>query len=153
MKRHQLILAAAISMGAGASSAFAHHSHPYFYDQCKTVTIEGRVERVEWKDPHTWVFVKIDDGSSYTVDWSPLSRLTRNGIIGPAKEALVVGARVMVAGNPIRTTAEIREHFPEFTSVKNPKTVDPRTIRRTDNSWTWALPQNPNEKLPDCKGK
>jgi hypothetical protein len=153
MKRYLLIGAAAISVSVVASSASAHHSHPYFYDQCKIVTIEGRVERVEWKDPHTWVFVKVDDGTEYTVDWNGLSGLTRRGIIGPAKQALVFGARITVAGNPIRDSAQIREHFPEFTSVVNPRTIDPRSIRRTDGGWNWATASNPNATPPDCKGK
>ena len=93
-------------------TAYAHHSHPYFYDECKSVTIEGSVERVEFKDPHTWIILKLDDGTAYTVDWAPLSRLKNQGVIGPAKESLVFGARIVVTGNRIRTAAQIREHFP-----------------------------------------
>lgn len=146
------ILAAAISMGAVASSGYAHHSHPYFYDQCTTVTIEGQVEKVEWKDPHTWVVVRVDDGSAYTIDWNGLSALTRDRAIGSAKEALVSGARVTVSGNPIRTAAQIREHFPEFTSDVNPRTIDPRSMRRVDDSWSWALRLNPPTPR-ECNGK
>ena len=121
MRRHLVILAATIYLATAASSAYAHHSHPYFYDQCKSITIEGRVERVEFKDPHTWIFLRLDDGTAYTVDWAPQSRLTNDGIIGPAKAALVFGARVVVTGNPIRTTAQIREHFPDFTERREPE--------------------------------
>ena len=73
-----VILATAICVATAASTALAHHSHPFFYDVCKTVTIEGRVERVEFKDPHTLVFLKLDDGTAYTVDWAGLRGLTRN---------------------------------------------------------------------------
>jgi hypothetical protein len=132
-----------------ASDAYAHHSHPYFYDQCKTVTIEGRVEKVEWKDPHTLIVVRMDDESLYTIDWNGLRALTRDRVIGPAKEALVFGARVAVSGNPIRTAAQIREHFPEFTSNVNPRTLDPTSIRRVDNSFNWAQPR-PVVSPPDC---
>jgi uncharacterized protein DUF6152 len=145
------IVAAAISLGTVASAAYAHHSHPYFYDQCTTATIEGRIERVEWKDPHTWVVVRVDDGSVYTLDWNSLSALTRDGVIGPAKDALVFEARITVTGNPIRTAAQIREHFPEFTSDVNPRTLDPKSIRRIDNSFNWA--QRPPANLPDCSRK
>ncbi len=143
------MLAAAICVGTVASSAYAHHSHPYFYDQCTTATIEGRVEKVEWKDPHTWVVVRVDDGSAYTLDWNSLSALTREGVIGPAKKALEVGARVTVTGNPIRTAAQIREHFPDFTSEVNPRTLDPKSIRRVDASFNWAQPR-PVASPPDC---
>jgi len=150
MKRNLLVLATATVIGMAASSAHAHHSHPYFYDQCKSITIEGRVESVQWKDPHTVIVVRLDDGTAYTVDWNGLSALTRDGVIGPAKAALVFGARTAVAGNPIRSTAQIREHFPDYPTEVNPKTVDPRLIRRVGGSWSWAA--RPLQNPPDCKG-
>ena len=149
MKRNALTaLTTAVCLCTAASSAYAHHSHPYFYDECKSITIEGRVERVEFKDPHTRVVLRMDDGTAYTVDWAPLSRLTNDRIIGPAKEALVFGARVVVAGNRIRDAAQIQEHFPDFKSDVNPNTVDPRSIRRVGDSFSWAL--SPRANAPNC---
>jgi len=144
-------LAVVLYLATLAPSAYAHHSHPFFYDECKSITIDGRVERVEFKDPHTWIILKLDDGTAYTVDWAPLSRLTRDGIIGPAKASLVSGARVVVTGNRIRPVAQIREHFPDFTSEVNPNTVDPISIRRVGDSFSWALP--PRANPPKCDGK
>ena len=150
--RHKLMMLAMILYGVTlASSADAHHSHPYFYDECKSITIEGRVERVEFKDPHTWIVLRLDDGTVYTVDWAGLSGLTNNRIIGPAKEALVFGARVVVTGNRIRDAAQIREHFPDFKSDVNPNTLDPGSIRRVDDSFSWALP--PRANPPKCDDK
>jgi hypothetical protein len=151
MKRNLVILAATIYTVTAASAVYAHHSHPYFYDQCKSLTIEGRVESVQWKDPHTWIVLKLDNGTAYTVDWNGLSALTRNRVIDPAKAALVLGARIAVTGNPIRTAAQIREHFPDYNYEVNPNTVDPRSIRRVDNSFNWAMP--PVLNPPDCSRK
>src|SRR5215470_14366830 len=110
MKR--LILAAAIHMVAAASSAYAHHSHPLTYDWCRNLTIEGNVEKVEYKDPHSHIFLRLDDGTLWIVDWNPLARLKNSGSLDPAQKALVFGARVAVTGAPMRTLAEIRQHFP-----------------------------------------
>ena len=151
MRQKLVMLAVLLYIATPASSAHAHHSHPYFYDECKSLTIEGRVERVEFKDPHTWIFLRLDDGTAYTVDWAGLSGLTRIGVIGPAKEALVFGAGVVVTGNRIRTAAEIREHFPDVTSDVNPNTVDPTSIRRVGDSFSWALP--PRANPPNCDRK
>ena len=151
MKRHLLAVSAAIYTVTLASSAYAHHSHPYFYDECNSITIEGRVDRVEFKNPHTWIVLRLDDGTAYTVDWAPLSRLTNQGVIGPAKESLVLGARIVVTGNRIRTAAQIREHFPDFKSEVNPNTLDPTSIRRVGDSFSWALP--PRTSPPNCPGK
>ena len=149
--RTLVILATPIYIAIAASSAVAHHSHPYFYDQCKSVTIEGLVESVQWKDPHALVVVKLDDGTSYTVDWMGLVGLTRNRILGPAQAALVPGARVLVSGSPIRTTAEIRGRFPDFTREVNPRTIDPKLIRRVGDSFSWAQSPVPNPST--CAGK
>jgi len=150
MKRNAMTLAAAIWMGT-ASAAYAHHSHPYFYDQCKSITIDGRVDSVQWKDPHTILVVTLDDGTAYTVDWNGLNALTRDRVLDSAKATLVSGARVTVTGNPIRDVAQIRAHFPDFTSSVNPRTVDPRSIRRADNSFNWTLPAI--AAPPDCGRK
>jgi hypothetical protein len=152
MKRNLVILATAVGIGMAASSAHAHHSHPYFYDQCRRITIEGRVESVQWKDPHTMIVFRLDDGTAYTVDWNGLSGLTNNRIIGPAQAALVFGARIAVTGNPIRSTAQIREHFPDYKNEVNPNTVDPTLIRRVGDSWSWA--RSPDGGTPpQCGGK
>ena len=151
MRRKLVMLAVILYIATLASSADAHHSHPYFYDECNSIAIEGRVERVEFKDPHTLIVLKLDDGTAYTVDWAPLGRLTNIGVVGPAKEALVFGARVVVTGNRIRPAAQIREHFPDFKSDVNPNTVDPSSIRRVDDSFNWALP--PRANPPNCDRK
>ena len=150
MRRKLVMLAAILYLATLASSAYAHHSHPYFYDECKRITIEGRVEKVEFKDPHTWIVLRLDDGTLYTVDWAPLSRLTNEHVIGPAKEALMFGARVVVIGNRIRPLAQIREHFPDFTSEVNPNTVDPISIG-AGGSFSWVLP--PRTISSNCDGK
>jgi hypothetical protein len=148
-KRYVAIhLAALICVGTAAGSAYAHHSHAYFYDQCQSITVEGLVESVQWKNPHSLIVLRLDDGTAYTVDWSGLSGLTNQGLIGAAEAALVFGARIAVTGNPIRSAAQIREHVPAFNNEVNPRTVDPTLIRSVaGDGWRWAA-QNP----PDCKG-
>ena len=113
MKRNVVIrLATAICICMAASSAHAHHSHPLFYDQCKTVTIEGRVESAQWKNPHVLIVLKMDDGTTYTAEWTSLQGLTNSGVASPAQAALMAGARVVVIGNPLRDPAQIRASFP-----------------------------------------
>ena len=121
----QLTVAAAIYIVAAASSAYAHHSHPLTYDWCTTLTIEGKVEKVEYKDPHSHIFLRLDSGTLWTVDWAPLAGLKNSGRLDPGQTALVVGARVAVTGAPMRTLAEIRQHFPDYNTEPNPNTIDP----------------------------
>ena len=146
MKRHLLILlATAICMGM-ASAAHAHHSHGLFYDPCKKVTIEGRVESAQWKNPHVLIVVKMDDGTTYTAELTSLQILTTRGVAGAAQAALMPGARVVVTGNPLRDPAEIRANFPNLAEISNTKILDVIQIRRMDDSWSWGLPAP-----PECK--
>jgi hypothetical protein len=146
MKRNVMIhLATAICI-CTASSAHAHHSHPLFYDQCKKVTIEGRVESAQWKNPHILIVLKMDDGTTYTGEWTSLQGLTNRGVAGPAQAALTAGARVIVTGNPLRDSAQIRASFPNIQNISNTKIVDVIQIRRMDDSWSWA-----SQAHPECK--
>jgi len=145
MKRNVMIhLATAICI-CTASFAHAHHSHALFYDQCKKVIIEGRVESAQWKNPHVLIVLKMDDGTTYAAELTSLQGLANSGVAGPAQAALLPGARIVVTGNPLRDPAQIRASFPDYKEVSNTNIVDVIQIRRMDDSWSWA--QTP----PGCK--
>ena len=145
MKRNVMIYLTAAICICTASSAHAHHSHGLFYDQCKKVTVEGRVESAQWKNPHVLIVLKMDDGTTYTAELTSLQILTSRGVAGPAQAALMPGARVVVTGNPLRDPAQIRASFPDYKEISNTNIVDVIQIRRMDDSWSWA--QTP----PECK--
>jgi hypothetical protein len=143
----RLLLAEILSL-AIVSSASAHHSH--FYDQCKSVTIEGQVERVEFANPHNSITVRLDDGMRYVVDWLSVTRLKNAGIIDAAKQAIVSGARVEVTGLRIRNVAEIRQLAPKFKGDVDPNTVEARSLRRVDDTFSWAPLRS--SYIPNCEG-
>ena len=138
MKRNVMIYLATAICICTASSAHAHHSHGLFYDQCKKVTIEGRVESTQWKNPHVLIVLKVDDGTTYTAELTSLQILTTMGVAGPAQAALMPGARIVVTGNPLRDAAQIRAGFPDYKEPSNTNILDVIQIRRMDDSWSWA---------------
>jgi hypothetical protein len=142
------MLALMLSIALG-SSASAHHGH--FYDECKSIAIEGRVERVEFKNPHDLIVLRLDDGTAYSVDWVSVTRLTSAGIIGAAKAAVAPGARIAVSGYLIRSAAELRRVAPKFKGAVDPNTVEARSLRRVDGSFVWAPP--PSAYPPNCDRK
>src|SRR4051794_12594785 len=106
MNRNVVIpLAAAIGLCASASSVRAHHSHGWIYDLCKSVTIEGQVGTVQWKNPHTWFDLTLNDGITYHVEWTSAIGLANRGVADSAKTALGIGERVVVTGHPIKDPA------------------------------------------------
>ena len=80
-----------------------------------------------------------------------LTRLTSAGIIGAAKEGVVPGARLAVTGYLIRDAAELRRIAPKFKGDVNPNTVEARSLRRVDDSFSW--PPSPSAYSPNCDPK
>ena len=80
-----------------------------------------------------------------------LTRLTSAGIIGAAKEAVAPGARLAVTGYLIRDAAELRRIAPKFKGDVNPNTVEARSLRRVDDSFSW--PTSPSAYSPNCDPK
>ena len=117
-----------------ALAALGHHTHPVFYDQCTTVTVEGRLDAVQWKNPHVLLDITTIDGAIYRGEWSPPNALRREGIAEPA-----VGERVVVVGNPMRDVAAIKAVFPDL-NLEPPTTpvLDVVQIRSATDSWHWA---------------
>jgi hypothetical protein len=51
--------------------ALAHHSFAAQYDVNKPVTLTGRVTKVEWTNPHIYVFADVkDDKTGEVVSWA-----------------------------------------------------------------------------------
>jgi hypothetical protein len=146
MKRNVIVLLAMAICICIATSAYAHHSHPIFYDQCKKLTIEGRVESSQWRNPHVLIVVKSNDGTTYTAEWTSLQILNTMGVARPAQAALTAGERVVVIGNPLRDPAQIRASFPNIKEISNTNLVDLIQIRRADDSWSWM-----GTGHPECK--
>ena len=150
MKRNRVLhLATVVCLCAAASSAHAHHSHGMFYDQCTSVTIDGKIEAVQWKNPHTLIDVKTNDGAAFRAEWTSLQGLANGGVAGPAQEALKVGERIVVTGNPMRDAATIRASFPAFIEPAQ-KVVDVTQIRRASDGWSWSRAP---ESIPRCAQK
>ena len=146
----RLAVLSAVVVGAGllAPVASAHHSHPIFYDMCTTVTVEGRVTRVQWKMPHSLLDVETDAGTTYHVEWMSAQALA--GQARGAEGALTIGARVAVTAHPHRSGDAIRVSFPGLPGEPVPNTLDPAEIRRVDGSFTWAL--QPPAAPSNCGG-
>ena len=74
---------AAVALVTIANSAFAHHPFSAEYDVNKPVTLMGTITKVNWENPHTFVFVDVKDAvgavSSWKVELGSPVALTNRG--------------------------------------------------------------------------
>jgi hypothetical protein len=54
----------------GAVSAFAHHSFAAEFDIDKPLTLKGVVTRVEWVNPHVYLYLDAKDDSGKITQWA-----------------------------------------------------------------------------------
>jgi hypothetical protein len=89
---------------AAAGTAFAHHSYVMF-DGSRTLTVMGTVAKIEWMNPHVYVWVYVRDDKApngydlYAFENGSTNVLAR---MGWNKESLKVGEKVSVEYWPLR---------------------------------------------------
>jgi hypothetical protein len=73
-------LTASIGFGAPLS---AHHSFAAQFDGSKPITLQGMVTKVEWRNPHIWVYLDVKNADGSVTAWEceggAPNALTRQG--------------------------------------------------------------------------
>ncbi|MGD2168455.1 MAG: DUF6152 family protein [Gammaproteobacteria bacterium] len=68
---NDIIKTGLIALATLALPAYAHHSFPAQYDADQPVTLTGKVTRVEWTNPHIFVYIDVEDEDSGDVaNWA-----------------------------------------------------------------------------------
>ena len=76
-----LVLAALVTLGS--SMALAHHSVSGEFDLSKTATIKGVISRIDWINPHSYVYLDVTENgvtNTWKLETFPPAQLRRNGI-------------------------------------------------------------------------
>ena len=59
-----------LCIAAAAPHAFAHHSFAAQYDASKPITLTGKVTKVEWTNPHVYIWIDAPDPKTgKVVNW------------------------------------------------------------------------------------
>lgn len=102
--RTQLGLLSAV-LAAGlfdAAPILAHHSNVAF-EVTKVITITGVVKTFQWRNPHTWVLLTVDDGKGGKAEWAVEGRAP--GVLlraGWTKNSLQPGEMITVDMSPAK---------------------------------------------------
>jgi hypothetical protein len=69
MRKRNGVLAIAFGLLLSAVPALAHHSFSSEFDHNKRVTVKGVVTRIEWANPHVYVYMNVTDQNGKVTPW------------------------------------------------------------------------------------
>ena len=77
-----VLLAAAAALAGGP--VLAHHSVPGTFDVSKTVVIKGTISKIDWINPHIYLYVDVKDRTGAVTTWKveslPTNHMRRAGV-------------------------------------------------------------------------
>jgi len=98
-----MIAASVMVLFAAAMTVSAHHSFSAEFDGNKTVTLEGKVFKMDFVNPHSWLYIDavMPDGKveRWGVEGGSPNVMFR---LGWTRETLPPGTRVKVSGSPAK---------------------------------------------------
>ena len=99
MRIYVIASSLALALAVVATPALAHHSFAAEFDGKRSVMLEGTLTKLEWTNPHIWLYLDVKDGNGGTAKWQceggPPNTLTRNGW---SKDALKTGDQITIDG-------------------------------------------------------
>ncbi len=99
----------AVGLLVALQPASAHHAFGAEFDAARPVLLKGKIVRIEWVNPHTWIHVEITKADGTKEVWmveggSPNSLLRR----GANKNTFPEGTEVVVDGYQARDHSVLR---------------------------------------------
>jgi len=64
------LLTLAIASMCTVPLVHAHHAFAAEFDINQPVMLTGRITRLEWTNPHAWLFIAVPDNQSTSGDWA-----------------------------------------------------------------------------------
>jgi hypothetical protein len=103
MSMNTRIACAALALSLTTGIAAAHHSFSVFNMQ-EQISITGTVNKVQWTNPHIWVWIDVKDESGKVVTWG-LEGMSPNFLArrGWTRTTLKAGDEVKVNLHPLKS--------------------------------------------------
>ena len=99
MRTKLWVITATAVLLAMAVPAAAHHSFAAEFDGDRPVTLKGTVTKMDWVNPHSWIYVDVKDQNGKVVNWrfemGPVNALLR---MGWRKDSVPSGTQVEIQG-------------------------------------------------------
>ena len=107
-RAHDHLLIGAMLAASCVAPALAHHSFSAEFDGSKSVMLTGEVTKLEWANPHAYLYLDVKDEAGNVSNWSielgSPNSLTR---LGWKRTTVQVGDRLTVEGSLGRYKANL----------------------------------------------
>jgi hypothetical protein len=98
---------AAFAAVLSGSAALAHHSIANVYDGSRVQTLDGRVVRWEFVNPHPFITIRVEGQSTRPLEWRlEMDNRWELAELGFKADTLKPGDRIVVTGSLSRTEAQ-----------------------------------------------
>jgi len=90
---------ATVGLLLASVSALAHHSFSAEFDANNPIRLEGTVAKMEWVNPHAWIYVDVKKPDGTIEQWK-IEGGTPNALFrrGFTKDSLKTGTQIVVTG-------------------------------------------------------
>jgi hypothetical protein len=103
------LLVASMSLLVGAAPVFAHHSTAAEFDMHKEITLTGVISKVDWTNPHVYLYLDVKDDQGQVTTWAVESLPTRfyhnlglsKAMLGEGQPVTVVVRPAKIEGKPL----------------------------------------------------
>jgi len=102
-RKASVLFVAVIAMLIGAATARAHHSVAAEFDTNKPIEFKGTIKKVDWTNPHIWIWVDVTESSGATETYG-FEGMTPNFLSrrGWTRSSMQPGMKVSVTFRPMK---------------------------------------------------
>ena len=69
MRKAGLLITAALCVLVASAPLVAHHAFSAEFDQSKPVKLAGEITKLEWTNPHAWLFIDVKTPDGKVTNW------------------------------------------------------------------------------------
>ena len=112
MRKTGRLVALAVMLLSAAVPVLAHHAFSAEFDQSKPVKVSGEITKLEWVNPHAWLFIDAKGADGKVVPWR-FEMGAPNALLraGWSKSDIKVGTAVTVSGFVARAGGPVGNAF------------------------------------------
>ena len=112
MRKTGLLIAVAGLVLSAVAPVLGHHAFSAEFDQSKPIKLSGEITKLEWTNPHAWLFIDVKGPDGKVVNWR-LEMGAPNALLraGWSRSDIKPGTPVTVSGFLARAGGSVGNAF------------------------------------------